>query len=206
VFVAIGGGTQITAYKPTLNRKPVADFRSSGRDITTLKTINFFDQSSYLPTSWSWTFTGGTPSSSTLQNPTGITYNTAGIYEVKLVVSNSYGSDTITKTQYVFVTQASGISKNEKETPNDFKLYQNYPNPFNPSTAIEFSIPKSGLVSLIIYDLAGKEVRKVLNEVNFNSGNHKVQFNGYGISSGVYFYSLFFESRPIGTKKMILLK
>lgn len=205
VFVAIGSGTQITAYKPVISRKPVADFRSSGRDITTSQAINFFDQSSYSPVSWNWTFAGGTPSSSTLQNPSGITYSTAGIYEVKLIASNAYGTDTITRTQYVFVTQSSGISGNNNETPKEFKLYQNYPNPFNPETTIEFSIPKEGLITLAVHDIAGREVKKILDNVNYNSGIHKVRFSGYGISSGVYFYSLFADGRRIETKKMVII-
>lgn len=206
VFVAIGSGTQITAYKPNINRKPVADFRSSGRDITITSTVNFFDQSSYSPTSWSWTFAGGIPSTSTSQNPTGITYNTMGIYEVKLIATNSFGSDTITRSQYVFVVQFSGISGNVSETPKEFKLEQNYPNPFNPSTSIEFDIPKSGSVSLILYDITGKEVKKILNETNYIAGSHKIQFNGYGLSSGVYFYSLYYEGGLVDTRKMIILK
>lgn len=205
VFVAIGSGTQIAAYKPDISRKPVADFRSSGRDITTSQTINFYDQSSYSPTSWSWTFAGGTPSSSVSQNPAGISYSAAGVYEVKLVATNSYGSDTIAKTSYVIVTQSSGISGNNNKIAKEFKLHQNYPNPFNPSTEIEFDIPKSGLVSLVVYDITGKEVKKILNNINYNSGNHRVHFNGYGISSGVYFYSFYFEGVKVDTKKMILV-
>ncbi len=205
VFVAIGSGTQITAYKPVINRKPVADFRSSGRDITTAQTINFFDQSSYSPVSWNWTFAGGTPSSSSLQNPSGITYSTAGIYEVKLIASNAYGTDTISRTSYIFVTQSSGISGNNNETPKEFKLYQNYPNPFNPTTTIEFSIPRECLITLAVHDIAGREVKKILDNVNYNSGSHKVQFSGYGISSGVYFYSLFADGRRIETKKMVII-
>lgn len=206
VFVAVGSGTQITAYKPTINRKPVADFRSSGRDISTAQTISFFDQSSYSPTLWSWTFTGGTPSSSTAQNPTGISYSTQGVYEVKLIASNSYGSDTITRIQYVFVSQSSAISGNGNEMPKEFKLFQNYPNPFNPSTTIEFSVPKSGLISLVVYDITGKEVKKILNVIKYDAGNHKILFSGYGLTSGVYFYSLYFEGRLMDTKKIIVIK
>jgi PKD repeat protein len=205
VFVAIGSGTQITAYKPTINRKPVADFRVSKRDINISQSVDFFDQSSYSPTSWNWTFTGGTPSSSTSQNPTGIVYNTQGIYEVKLIASNSFGSDTMNKTSYIFVTQGVGIVNNNSVV-KDFRLEQNYPNPYNPTTTIEFSIPKDGLVSLIAYDITGKEVKKILNNINYNSGNHKLQFTGYGLSSGIYFYTLYFNGERKDTKKMLMTK
>ena len=204
VFVAIGSGTVISAYKQNISRKPVADFRVSKRDITTSQSVDFFDQSSYIPTSWNWTFTGGTPSSSSSQNPTGIVYNTQGIYDVKLVAINSYGSDTLIKTSYIFVTQGVGISGNTNVV-QDFKLGQNYPNPFNPSTTIDFSIPKDGLVSLIVYDVTGKEIKKILNNIRYNQGEYKVQFNGYGLSSGIYFYSFYFKGERKDTKKMILV-
>jgi PKD repeat protein len=204
VFVAIGSGTQITAYKPNISRKPVADFRSGKRDILISQSVDFFDQSSYIPTSWNWIFTGGTPSSSTSQNPSGIVYNTFGTYEVKLAVSNSYGSDTIIKTSYITVSQSVGIIGNNSNV-KDFELSQNYPNPFNPSTSIEFSIPQNGLVSLIIYDITGKEVKKILNNINYNSGKHKIQFNGSGLSSGIYFYKLSVNDFN-DAKRMVLLK
>jgi PKD repeat protein len=66
--------------------------------------VNFTDLSTNTPTSWSWTFAGGTPGTSTVQNPAGIVYNTAGTYTVTLVATNSYGSDTETKTSYITVT------------------------------------------------------------------------------------------------------
>lgn len=70
-------------------------------------------------------------------------------------------------------------------------LYQNYPNPFNPSTTIEFLLPQSGIVSLKVYDLLGREITELINEYK-PAGRHKKQFDGgqYNLSSGVYFYSL----------------
>jgi PKD repeat protein len=204
VFVSIGSGTQITAYKPTLNRKPVADFRSGGRDILTSQPINFFDQSSYLPTSWNWTFTGGSPSSSNAQNPTGITYSAPGIYEVKLVAGNSYGTDTITRTQYVFVTQSSAISNINNSVPEKFSLYQNYPNPFNPNSIIKFQIKDSRFVILKVYNTVGKEVAVLVNE-NIKAGTYETEFNASGLSSGIYFYKIT-AGDFTDTKKMILVK
>jgi len=85
---------------------PVANFTA---DITTVvigNSINFTDQSSNTPTSWSWTFTGGTPNSSTNQTPT-ITYSTIGLYDVSLTATNANGSNTLTKTGYIDVVAAS---------------------------------------------------------------------------------------------------
>jgi plastocyanin len=74
-----------------------------------------------------------------------------------------------------------------------FSLAQNYPNPFNPTTKINFSIPKSGYVSLKVYDILGNEVSDLVNQ-NLTTGTYTVDFNaaanGVAISSGVYFYRL----------------
>ncbi|TVM01077.1 MAG: hypothetical protein CV087_11390 [Candidatus Brocadia sp. WS118] len=93
---------------------------------------------------------------------------------------------------------------NTTSLPNEFSLSQNYPNPFNPATKIKYSIPKSGLVTLKIYDILGKEVTTLINEVK-NAGTYEAVFNGTNLSSGVYFYKL--ETTGfVDTKKMFLLK
>jgi hypothetical protein len=88
--------------------------------------------------------------------------------------------------------------------PTHYKLYQNYPNPFNPLTTIRFSIPASGNVTLKIYDILGREVKRLLSEFK-STGTYDVSFNGDGLASGVYFYQLKAGSF-IQTKKMILLR
>lgn len=85
---------------------PVADFSASQTNINTGSSINFTDLSSGSPTSWSWTFQGGTPSTSTAQNPT-VQYNTAGTYTVTLTATNANGNNTETKTAYIVVTTLS---------------------------------------------------------------------------------------------------
>lgn len=84
---------------------PVADFSAASTVITVGESIQFSDLSSNTPTSWSWSFVGGTPTSSTVQNPS-ITYNTAGTYQVSLTASNSGGSDVETKSAYIIVNSA----------------------------------------------------------------------------------------------------
>ncbi len=81
---------------------PAADFSGSPTTIDVGQSVNFTDLSTNSPTSWSWSFAGGTPSSSTAQNPT-VTYNTAGTYSVTLTASNAGGSDGETKTDYITV-------------------------------------------------------------------------------------------------------
>ena len=87
-----GGGTTVSA-----------DFSGTPTTIPVGGTVNFTDLSTGSPTGWSWTFTGGTPANSTIQNPTGVQYNTAGIYPVSLTASNGSGSDTETKNNYIIV-------------------------------------------------------------------------------------------------------
>ncbi|HMS34002.1 MAG TPA: T9SS type A sorting domain-containing protein [Ignavibacteria bacterium] len=88
--------------------------------------------------------------------------------------------------------------------PDNYNLSQNYPNPFNPSTKINYTIPKSGLVTLKVYDLLGKEVASLVNEV-VNAGSHEVSFNASNLSSGTYFYRIKVGDF-VETKKMSLLK
>jgi len=86
-----------------ITNPPVADFVADNTTIVAGQTVNFTDLSTNMPTSWSWTFSGGTPTSSTQQNPS-ITYNTAGTYDVSLTATNSIGSGNETKTAYITVT------------------------------------------------------------------------------------------------------
>jgi PKD repeat protein/subtilisin family serine protease len=94
-----------TDYITVLSGKPVADFSASSTDIAAGGTVTFTDASTNNPTSWSWTFAGGTPASSSVQNPT-VTYSTAGTYAVTLTATNSYGNGTITKNGYITVSDA----------------------------------------------------------------------------------------------------
>ncbi|MCD6113298.1 MAG: C10 family peptidase [Bacteroidales bacterium] len=82
---------------------PVADFTANKTSVPTNGSINFIDQSTEYPTSWQWTFEGGTPSTSTDKNPMNISYNTPGYYTVTLTVTNPVGTDTETKTDFITV-------------------------------------------------------------------------------------------------------
>ncbi len=98
----------------------------------------------------------------------------------------------------------TGVQPVSSIIPDRFELKQNYPNPFNPSTKIEYSIPKNGLVTLKIYNMLGQEIRTLISEFH-NSGTYSVEFNASEFASGTYFYSLQTEGF-IETKKMVLLK
>ncbi len=88
----------------------------------------------------------------------------------------------------------------------EYTLDQNFPNPFNPSTTITFNLPKSGVVSLKIYDITGKLVKSLLNNVKHEAGVKSINMSANELASGIYFYSLEVDGRLISTKKMALIK
>lgn len=98
------------------------------------------------------------------------------------------------------VTAVDDISS----TPKEFNLAQNYPNPFNPSTTIQFTVAKQEHITLIVYNLLGQEVKKLVDG-ELNVGKHSITFNADYLASGIYFYKLIGNSVNI-TKKMILMK
>ncbi|MBS1516473.1 MAG: T9SS type A sorting domain-containing protein [Bacteroidetes bacterium] len=88
--------------------------------------------------------------------------------------------------------------------PVKYELSQNYPNPFNPSTKINYALPADGLVSIKIFDMSGKEVMTLVNEVK-TAGYYSVNINASNMSSGIYFYSIQ-AGDFTATKKMMLVK
>ncbi len=88
---------------------PVVDFSASYIKITEGESVTFTDLSTNTPTSWSWTFEGGTPSSSNAENPS-VIFSVAGTYKVALTATNSNGSNTETKGNYITVSGTSGSS------------------------------------------------------------------------------------------------
>jgi hypothetical protein len=88
--------------------------------------------------------------------------------------------------------------------PKGFALEQNYPNPFNPSTTIRFSLPKSGHVTLKVYDLLGREVETLVDDQR-TAGSYSVEWTPNNLASGVYFYRIQ-AGAYTETKKLMLLR
>ncbi len=109
--------------------------------------------------------------------------------------------DSGTIYRYDAVTSINQTSSN---IPSQFTLSQNYPNPFNPETKINFSIPKKTNVSLIIYDITGKEIETLVNEVLY-AGSYQYSFTAKNLTSGTYFYRLKKDNFS-QTKNMMLIK
>ena len=85
---------------------PQVSFIASDSSLCEKKCIDFTDLSTNNPTSWQWYFPGAAPDTSTMQNPTGICYNTYGVYTVKLIATNVVGSDSAEYTGFILVNQA----------------------------------------------------------------------------------------------------
>ena len=97
------------------------------------------------------------------------------------------------------------VSVEPFESPIEtFRLSQNYPNPFNPKTMIEYELAKAGEVQLVIYNMFGQEVERLVDRT-ISAGKHNVVWDASRYSSGIYFYKLVAEGFS-ETRKLILLK
>jgi hypothetical protein len=108
----------------------------------------------------------------------------------------------ITDANFIATTVMS-VDKPD-ELPSGYSLEQNYPNPFNPSTKIKYTVKESGLVTINLFDVFGREIRKLVNTVQ-PSGNYEITFDAKDLTSGVYYYKININEF-IATKKMLLMK
>jgi len=113
-------------------------------------------------------------------------------------------TDKFTDGPKEWESSALSVQIENGTTPSAYTLSQNYPNPFNPSTVISFSVPKSGLVTLKVYNLLGQEVATLVNE-NLAANSYKVTFDAKNLTSGVYFYNIKAGDFSL-SKKMMFVK
>lgn len=119
------------------------------------------------------------------------------------VYSGAFASEAVVR--YVEVLDHIMTSNDDElGLPKEFSLRQNYPNPFNPSTNIEFALPEQAEVTLKVYNLLGREISTLVSG-RMSAGNHKIEFNASGLSTGLYFYRIKAGSF-MQTKKMMLIK
>jgi hypothetical protein len=120
--------------------------------------------------------------------------------------NGDYNSDGYTNLEdYLNEIIVNGpVEVNDPAPATEYLLLQNYPNPFNPMTTISYHIPKTGFVSLIVYDALGRKAQTLVNEVK-TQGKYSIDFNASNLSSGVYFYT-FRSGDFISTKKFIVMK
>jgi hypothetical protein len=124
------------------------------------------------------------------------------IFNGKLVCGGIFSSPYSNVAQWDGLL--TGVNNINTTIPDNYYLGQNYPNPFNPTTKIDFSIPKSGLVKLTVFDETGREVSQIVNE-NLAAGSYSYSFKAAGLASGVYFYMLKANDN-VEIRKMILVK
>ena len=118
----------------------------------------------------------------------------------------SDSDSSIINSQIIVTGTGTIISDLGEETTinSTYSLEQNYPNPFNPYTNIRFSIPKSEHVSINVYNIRGELIKSLIDR-EMEPGSYKINFDGNGLASGMYFYKITAGSFT-GMKKMILLK
>ncbi|MBA4312238.1 MAG: hypothetical protein C0417_06380 [Chlorobiaceae bacterium] len=102
-----------------------------------------------------------------------------------------------------------GVNTSGLDEFKNFSLSQNYPNPFNPLTVISYQLPVDSWVTLKVYDVLGREVATLINDVK-KAGRHEVEWDAAEYSNGIYFYQLIVGSSKVGsnmmTGKMTLIK
>jgi len=127
----------------------------------------------------------------------------------KLIIMDKDNTSLFDTSKAVFSVGTINSVGNNSETSKSFSLGQNYPNPFNPLTIINYQVPGSDLVNISVYNLLGKTISTLVNEVK-TPGEYRTVWNGKDINgndvpSGIYFYSIR-AGNLVQVKKMVLLK
>ena len=122
---------------------------------------------------------------------------------VKILIDG--GNDGTIDDSMLVSDQPTGVGSSRLgERPTAFRLHQNYPNPFNPRTTISYDVPLAVHVSVKVYDVFGREVATLVDDVQ-EPGTHSVDWDATNMASGVYFYKLQ-AGDFIATKKLTILK
>lgn len=163
----------VFALKENLGlQAPLADFIADEVVVNEGETVTFTDLSTNNPTSWLWTFEGGTPATSTVQSPT-VVYETAGTYDVSLVTSNLAGnSPEVAKADYILVEEELGI-----DTPNPLAdKVSIYPNPTNGIVNIQLNDEAGKKVVIDVYDILGRRLSH-LSDIETTGASQKIVLN-----------------------------
>ena len=175
------------------------------------KPLNFeFNNFKHIPEGWSVYLIDKENGSKTLvQKGSVIPFNFKGVNSRRAPNADSNSRPLITDKAAPDGSRFSiliepGFDAADNNLPTQFELLQNYPNPFNPSTNIEFELPLQSDVSLIIYDMLGREITTLVNS-ELEAGTHTYRWEAGNLASGVYIYRLVSRNNVI-TKKMTLIK
>ncbi len=166
------------------------------------QSVETYYASDYNGTDSAMTFTKGRLD--TIGNTLGLTGDSVLIV-CKITAYNGLDSNAAGNSLLITLKSTSvGIQNISSQIPDKYKLENNFPNPFNPSTNIKFQLADKSFTSIIIYDMLGREVQKILSE-ELNAGYYNFQFNAENLNSGVYFYTLKTDKFS-ETKRMVLVK
>jgi Secretion system C-terminal sorting domain len=109
----------------------------------------------------------------------------------------------------IAIRDSGATSVNDEVFLNEYILHQNYPNPFNPSTTIKYQLSSSGIVTLKVYDILGREVTTLVNGFK-SEGSYEISFDAKNLSSGVYIYRVTVSNNGrilfTDSKQMLLMK
>jgi outer membrane protein assembly factor BamB len=195
LMILTRNGNQITGIRSETqisSLSPVADFYTWTREINTLGTVDFYDHSSYLPASWEWTFEGGTPQTSTEQNPMGVQYAMPGSYEVTLKVTNQFGEDIVTKYCYINVDETVAVKEPASEDGIEI-----YPNPFTDKFSVKLAGNKQATSSIEIRNVMGGIV---FEKLSFHGDLMNIDLSGF--ARGLYIVKIE-DGRKSSTRKVL---
>lgn len=170
---------------------PVADFTANFTNILAGQTVDFTSNSSGANLEFEWYFEGGTPETSTDENPAGILYSEVGTFDVKLIVTNTFGSDTLLKEDYITANPV-GIYENST------RVFSIWPNPAN--DIINVAIHINSNYQINISDLRGKLLYSGKNTGKINN------INIGNIESGIYIVTLINLDKNISKSQKLILK
>jgi hypothetical protein len=124
-----------------------------------------------------------------------------------IVIAGEVQQDSVGSSPDLFVTRMGISHDTQRPERHERSLVlesSSFPNPFNPMTTISFDLDHPGMVRLKVFDITGREVSSLVEE-SMTAGTHAVTFDGAGLASGIYFYSLQCGERKL-TKKMVLIR
>ncbi len=161
IIASLGSDLPANAIGQTIPQPPIAAFTADPTTVMYGNAVAFTDQSSHTPTTWSWSFPGGTPATSTVQNPS-VTYNTLGTYDVTLTVTNALGSDTMVKPDYITVTDTPQYCASQGNNQSDEYIGNVQVGDLNNTSGAS---PYSDFTSLSANLTAGANVNVALTQV-----------------------------------------
>lgn len=159
---------------------PVADFTADKTHIMQDETVNFSDLSTGDPIEWAWEFEGGTPGTSTEQNPENILYATGGTFNVSLNVTNAVGSDLKIIEDYILV---DWVGIEDFEGSDDFRIY---PNPGTGIFIIQFASTDNKEVKIDVSDIEGN----IISKKKFIRDKNTFVLDLQSQPNGLYFISI----------------